>query len=65
MIPLIDASVFIRTIEERQGMKIGCIEEIAYNKGFISREQLLSLSKDIKTDYGQYLKDICSKPFPY
>lgn len=55
---LIDASVFIKTIEERQGMKVGCIEEVAYNKGFISREQLLKLSKGIKTDYGQYLEAI-------
>ena len=59
---LIDASIFIRIIEERQGMKIGCIEEIAYNKGFISRNQLLNLAKGIQTDYGQYLKDICLKP---
>lgn len=55
---LIDASVFIKTIEDRQGMKIGCIEEIAYNKGFITRRQLLKLSKDSKTGYGQYLSYI-------
>ena len=55
---LIDASIFIKTIEERQGMQVGCIEEVAYNKGFIGREQLLKLSKDIKTGYGQYLENI-------
>jgi glucose-1-phosphate thymidylyltransferase len=60
---LMDASIFIKTIEERQGMKVGCIEEIAYNKGFISREQLLKLSKGIKTSYGQYLANIArSRP---
>lgn len=55
---LIDAAVFIKTIEERQGMKVGCIEEIAYNKGFISKGQLLKLSTDVNTGYGSYLAEI-------
>lgn len=53
---LIDASMFIKTIEERQGLKIGCIEEVAYRKGFIGKEQLLKLANGINTDYGDYLR---------
>lgn len=52
---LIDASMFIRTVEERQGLKIGCIEEIAYRMGYISRKQLTKLANEIKTGYGEYL----------
>jgi glucose-1-phosphate thymidylyltransferase len=54
-----DASEFVRVIEKRQGWKVGCIEEIAYRKGFISRDQLLVLAKEIeKSGYGVYLKRI-------
>lgn len=53
---LLQASNFIATIEERQGLKVSCIEEIAYKKGFISKEQLLELAKPLsKNQYGQYL----------
>ena len=52
---LIDASNFIKTIEERQGLKIGCVEEISYREGFISKEKLRSLGESIKTSYGEYL----------
>jgi len=55
---LIDASMFIKTIEERQGLKIGCIEEIAYRMGYIGSKQLEELSKGINTSYGQYLRRI-------
>ncbi len=55
---LIDASVFIKTIEERQGLKIGCIEEIAYRMGFIKRPDLEKLAAGIKTSYGEYLLQI-------
>lgn len=55
---LIDASVFIKTIEERQGLKIGCIEEIAYRMGFIKRPELEKLAAGIKTSYGEYLLQI-------
>ena len=55
---LIDASMFIKTIEEREGLKIGCIEEVAYRKGYINKEQLLRLALEINTNYGQYLKSI-------
>ncbi len=55
---LIDASIFIKTIEERQGLKIGCIEEVAYRMGYINKKQLEKLSKQINTSYGDYLKGI-------
>ena len=56
---LLEASNFVETIQKRQGFYISCIEEIAYRKGFIDREQLLKLSEPlIKTDYGKYLRDI-------
>jgi len=55
---LIDASTFIKAIEERQGLKIGCIEEIAYRKGYINKKQLLRLAGQIPTSYGEYLKDL-------
>ena len=51
---LIDASNFVRTLEERQGLKIGCIEEIAYRKGFINKDQLKRLADEIKTNYGMF-----------
>jgi len=55
---LIDASVFIKTIEERQGLKIGCIEEIAYRMGSINASQVKKLASLINTSYGEYLKKI-------
>lgn len=56
---LLEASNFIQTIQKRQSMYIGCIEEIAFRKGFISREQLLKLGKSLeKTDYGKYLIEL-------
>ena len=52
---LLQAGDFVRTIEERQGQKIACLEEIAFNKGFISAEQLEALAKGFNNSYGQYL----------
>jgi glucose-1-phosphate thymidylyltransferase len=53
---LLQASNFIATIEQRQGLKVSCIEEIAFKMGFITREQLLELAKPLsKNQYGQYL----------
>ncbi|HNI93970.1 MAG TPA: sugar phosphate nucleotidyltransferase, partial [Saprospiraceae bacterium] len=54
-----DATEFIRVIEKRQGYKIGCIEEVAYRKGFINREQLDVLAEGlIKSGYGEYLRQL-------
>lgn len=59
---LLQASVYIQTIEERQGLKISCIEEIAYNKGYIDKTQLLTLAKPLlKNQYGQYLIKIAEE----
>jgi len=55
---LIDSALFIKTIEERQGLKIGCIEEVAYRMGYINKIQLKSLAKKIDTAYGDYLNDL-------
>ncbi len=53
---LLEASMFIQTIENRQGLKVACIEEIAYEMGYISAEQLLQLAQPLKKNqYGQYL----------
>lgn len=55
---LIDASIFIKTIEDRQGLKIGCIEEVAYRMGYINKKQLIRLADEISNDYGEYLKGL-------
>ncbi len=53
---LLEAAQFIETIEKRQGLKIACIEDIAYEQGYINREQLIALAKPLeKNQYGQYL----------
>lgn len=56
---LIDAALFIKTIEERQGLKVGCVEEVAYKMGYIDRKQLQKLAHAINTEYGEYLKRFC------
>ncbi len=56
---LSDASEFVRVIEKRQGTKIGCVEEVAYRNGFITKEQLMQLGNALsKSGYGEYLKKI-------
>ncbi|SHJ69379.1 glucose-1-phosphate thymidylyltransferase [Tangfeifania diversioriginum] len=59
---LLQASNFIATIEQRQGLKVSCIEEIAYKKGFINKEQLLELAQPLsKNQYGEYLLRLAEK----
>ena len=56
---LLEASMFIETIERRQGLKVACIEEIAFEKGYISREKLIEIASVMKNNqYGQYLLDL-------
>lgn len=56
---LMQASNFVQTIEQRQGLKVGCIEEVAYRMGFISKEQLFKLAQPLeKSGYGVYLKNL-------
>ena len=59
---LLDASMFVKTIEERQGLKISCPEEIAYQMGYINRDDLEILAKELSaSDYGRYLKEILER----
>ncbi len=55
---LLEASNFIATIEKRQGMYVSCIEEIAYRNGWISKDSLLRMAAEYKTEYGRYLEFI-------
>jgi glucose-1-phosphate thymidylyltransferase len=56
---LLEASNYVATIENRQGLKVACLEEIAYKKGYITKEQLLTLAEPLKKNqYGQYLINI-------
>lgn len=56
---LIQASQFVQVLEDRQGLKVGCIEEIAYRKGFIQKDQLKELAQPLlKSGYGQYLLNL-------
>jgi glucose-1-phosphate thymidylyltransferase len=59
---LMQASLFVQVIEQRQGIKIACIEEIAYRKGFITKEQLVGLAQPLlKSGYGQYLMELVTE----
>ena len=59
---LIQAANFVQTIEMRQGMKIACLEEVAYHKGFITAEQLEKLARAVPNDYGRYLLQVLEQP---
>lgn len=53
---MLEAGNFVEAIQKRQGLYVSCIEEIAYHKGWIGKEQLLKLAEGIKTEYGAYLR---------
>lgn len=55
---LLEASLFVKTIEDRQGLKIGCIEEIAYRMKYIQGKELRKIADLVNTNYGQYLKGL-------
>ena len=55
---LLEASNFIKFVEDSKGFKVACIEEIAYNLGYINKEKLLKISMNYKNNYGEYLKCI-------
>ena len=58
---LLDAADFVAAFQKRQGLYISCIEEIAYKRGFITKEQLLELAEPLlKTDYGKYLVEVAN-----
>ena len=60
---LMQAGQFVQVIEERQGLKVGCIEEVAYRQGYISPEQLRQLAEPlVKSGYGTYLLQLLNKP---
>jgi len=59
---LLEASAFIETIERRQSLKVACLEEISYRKGYITKQQLLNLAEPLKKNgYGQYLIELADK----
>ena len=58
---LLEASIFVETIEKRQGLKIGCIEEVAYRMGYIDKKQLLRLADEMKNSYGEYLRIVAEE----
>jgi len=58
---LMEAAMFVQTVEKRQGFKIACLEEIGYNSGWLSKEKVIEISNRlIKTDYGKYLQQLIS-----
>ena len=58
---LLDAANFVKTIQDRQGFYIACIEEVAYRMGYITKEQLLELASKFNTEYGKYLKSLANE----
>ena len=60
---LLEAALYIETIEKRQNLKVACLEEIAYRMGYINRKQLIDLAQELKkNEYGQYLLRLADQP---
>jgi glucose-1-phosphate thymidylyltransferase len=60
---LLQASTFIQAIEERQGLKVACPEEVAYNMGYIGAEDVLRIARTMeKNEYGRYLRRLIEEP---
>ena len=59
---MLKAAEFVEAVQDRQGFYVACIEEIAWRRGFITREELLALGRELEmTDYGQYLLTIAQE----
>ena len=59
---MLKAAEFVEAVQDRQGFYIACVEEIAWRRGFITREQLVALGRELEmTDYGQYLLSIAQE----
>jgi glucose-1-phosphate thymidylyltransferase len=58
---LLQASNFVEMVQERQGLKIACLEEVAFRMGFISRQQLAGLAAEYRNPYGDYLREIAEQ----
>ena len=58
---LLQASSFVQTIQERQGLKVACLEEIALSLGYLTPEQLLRQAAAMKSDYGRYINEIAAE----
>ena len=59
----LEASVFVETIEKRQGLKVACVEEVAYRMGYIDADQVRSLAEPMRNNgYGQYLFHVLQEP---
>ena len=63
---LADATAFVKMIEEHQGLKVSCVEEIAFNNGWISKEELLKIANELsKNQYGQHLLNVANAKVKY
>jgi glucose-1-phosphate thymidylyltransferase len=58
---LLQASAFVQTLQERQGLKVACLEEIAFRQGYLSREELFERAATMKNDYGRYIYEIAAE----